>query len=109
MKRAIINLGCIVSGDWRAPLVDGDAILIDGEKIAKVGSVTDADLQDCDLVVDANGVTAGPGLIDSHVHIAFGDYSPRLRQSGFCKTICTAVHHSNFGLRGACPRGAPHG
>ena len=62
MKRAIVNLGCIVSGDWRAPLVDGDAILIDGEKIAKVGSVSDSDLQDCDLVIDANGATAAPGL-----------------------------------------------
>ena len=83
MKRAIVNIGCIVSGDWRKPLVDGDAILIDGEKIAKVGSVTDADLKDCDLVVDANGVTAGPGFIDSHVHIAFGDYTPRLTAVGF--------------------------
>jgi MarR family transcriptional regulator, organic hydroperoxide resistance regulator len=36
-------------------------------------------LQDCDLVVDANGVTARPGFIDSHVHIAFGDYTPRMR------------------------------
>ena len=62
MKSAIVNLGCIVSGDWRKPRVDGDAILIDGDKLVKVGAVTDADLKDCDLVVDANGVTACPGL-----------------------------------------------
>jgi enamidase len=108
MKRAIINLGCIVSGDWRAPLVDGDAILIDGEKIAKVGSVTDADLQDCDLVVDANGVTAGPGLIDSHVHIAFGDYSPRLTAVGFLQNY---LHGGVTTAISACEvhvPGAPH-
>ena len=83
MKSAIINIGCLVSGDWRKPIADGDAILIDGDKLAKVGSVADSDLQDCDLVVDANGVTACPGFIDSHVHIAFGDYTPRLAAVGF--------------------------
>ncbi len=83
MKSAIINLGCIVSGDWREPLVDGDAILIQDDKLSKVGSVKDADLQDCDLIVDANGVTACPGFIDSHVHIAFADYTPRLTAVGF--------------------------
>ena len=49
MKSAIVNLGCIVSGDWRKPLVDGDAILMEGDKLAKVGSVSDADLKGCDL------------------------------------------------------------
>ena len=83
VKSAIINFGCIVSGDWREPLVDGDAILIQDDKLSKVGSVKDADLQDCDLIIDANGVTACPGFIDSHVHIAFADYTPRLTAVGF--------------------------
>jgi enamidase len=28
MKTAIVNLGTIVSGDWRDPLVKGDSILM---------------------------------------------------------------------------------
>jgi enamidase len=85
MKTAIINIGTIVSGDWRDPLVTGDALLIDGEHFAKVGSVDKADLEQCDLVIDAKGVTACPGFIDSHVHIAFGDYAPRFASTGFLK------------------------
>ena len=31
MKVAIVNLGQIVSGDWRKPFAEGDTILTDGE------------------------------------------------------------------------------
>jgi enamidase len=108
MKRAIVNIGCIVSGDWRKPLVDGDAILMNGDKLEKVGSVSDADLQDCDFVVDANGVTAGPGFIDSHVHIAFGDYSPRLTAVNFLQNY---LHGGTTTAISACEvhvPGCPH-
>jgi len=53
--------------------------------LTKVGQFDKAELEDCDLVVDAKGVTACPGLIDSHVHIAFGDYAPRFATTGFLK------------------------
>src|SRR5262245_2764375 len=108
MKSAIVNLGCIVSGDWRKPLVDGDAILIEGDKIAKVGAVTDSDLSDCDFIVDANGVTACPGFLDSHVHIAFGDYTPRLTAVGFLQNY---LHGGTTTAISACEvhtPGTPH-
>ena len=108
MKRAIVNIGCIVSGDWRKPFVEGDAILIDGEKLAKVGSVTIATLNDCDLVVDANGVTAGPGFIDSHVHIAFGDYTPRLSGRLPARLPTWRHHHGDLRLRGPRAGRAAH-
>ena len=38
MKIAIVNLGQIVSGDWRNPFAKGDAILVDGERIVSVGA-----------------------------------------------------------------------
>ena len=38
MKIAIVNLGQIVSGDWRTPFAEGDAIVIDGDRIASVGT-----------------------------------------------------------------------
>ncbi len=83
MKTAIVNIGTIVSGDWRAPITAGDALLLDGGKIAAVGTVSAAEVESCDLVIDASGITAIPGLIDSQVHNTFGDYTPRQKTVGF--------------------------
>ena len=35
------------------------------------------------MVVDAKGTTVAPGLIDSHVHPVFGDWTPRQNQLGW--------------------------
>ena len=48
------------------------------------------------MVIDAGGMTAIPGLIDSHVHITFGDYTPRQRTVGYLESylhggITTAI------------------
>ena len=37
-------------------------------------------LEGADTVIDANGVTLAPGLIDSHIHPVIGDYTPRQQQ-----------------------------
>src|SRR5258708_36690143 len=86
MKIAITNLGAIVSGDWRNPLTSGDTIIIDGETIASVGTASAAPVEAADVVIDAAGMTAIPGLIDSHVHITFGDYTPRQRTVGYLES-----------------------
>ena len=36
--------------------------------------------------INANGATAIPGLIDSHVHITFGDYTPRQNTVGYLES-----------------------
>ena len=41
---------------------------------------------DCDVAIDADGMMAMPGLIDSHVHITFGDYTPRQKTVGFLES-----------------------
>ena len=41
---------------------------------------------DADVVIDANGATAFPGLIDSHVHPVFGDWTPRQRTVDFIES-----------------------
>ena len=86
MKVAIVNLGKIVSGDWQKPFVSGNALLMDAGKILAVGAVDDAQLRSCDVVIDADGATAIPGLIDSQVHNTFGDYTPRQKTVGFLES-----------------------
>src|SRR5579884_4285099 len=86
MKIAIVNLGRIVSGDWREPFAAGDAILSDGKRITRVGTASAAEVEAADVVIDADGMTAIPGLIDSHVHITFGDYTPRQRTVGYLES-----------------------
>ncbi|HEU5017607.1 MAG TPA: amidohydrolase family protein [Pseudolabrys sp.] len=86
MKTAIVNLGQIVSGDWRKPLLAGDTIITHNERISHVGTVSTALVEQADVVIDAGGMTAIPGLIDSHVHITFGDYTPRQRTVGYLES-----------------------
>ena len=86
MKVAIVNLGQIVSGDWHAPFVPGDTIISEGDRIVSVGTAPAAAVESADVVIDAGGMTAIPGLIDSHVHITFGDYTPRQRTVGYLES-----------------------
>ncbi len=85
-KTAIINLGVIVSGNWRKPFKKGDGILMNHGLIEKIGTLSKDDLDKSEFVLDANGMTAIPGLFDSQVHIAFGDYTPRQRTIGFLES-----------------------
>ena len=90
MKVAIVNLGQIVSGNWRESFAAGDAIIAEGERIVSVGTASAATVESADVVIDAGGMTAIPGLIDSHVHVTFGDYTPRQRAVGISRATCTA-------------------
>ena len=100
MKIVIVNLGQIVSGDWRNPFVSGDAIAIDDDQITSVGNVATAVANNADVLIDAGGMTAIPGLIDSHVHITFGDYTPRHASvpSAILKAMCMAAPRPRFPL-----------
>jgi enamidase len=86
VKVAIVNLGEIVSGDWRTPFAAGDTIIADNGKIISVGTAAANAVESADVVIDAGGMTAIPGLIDSHVHITFGDYTPRQRTVGYLES-----------------------
>ena len=44
MKTAIVNLGVILTGDWRAPVVAGDSIVMDQGKIVQVGTTAASQL-----------------------------------------------------------------
>ena len=76
MRTLIRGIGTIVTGDIANPLVDASAILIEDGRIATIGDPSD---EAVDVVIDAAGTTAIPGLIDSHSHPALGDFTPRQR------------------------------
>jgi enamidase len=86
MKTAVVNLGTIVTGDWRDPAASGDSILMADGVITSVGTASASQVQACDVIIDAAGATAIPGLIDSHVHVTFGDYTPRQKTIGFLES-----------------------
>jgi enamidase len=105
MRTAVVNLGRILSGEWRDPFVAGDAVLCEDGKIVKAGSVSDDELSTCDIVIDADGATAIPGLIDSQVHNTFGDYTPRQKTVGFLESyvhggVTTAISASEVHVPG---------
>ena len=105
MKTAIVNLGRIISGDWRDPFVRGDAILMQDGRIVAAGAISDADVESCDVVIDAGKTIAIPGLIDSQVHNTFGDYTPRQKTVGFLESyvhggVTTAISASEVHVPG---------
>ncbi len=86
MRTAIVNLGAILTGDLNVPRRYGDTILMSDGLITSVGSGLATEVEKCDVVVDAAGTMAMPGLIDSHVHVTFGDYTPRQKTVGFLES-----------------------
>lgn len=72
----IENIGSIISGEFDHPLLDADAILVRDGKIAEVGK-RESLTTNADSVIDAGGCDVLPGLIDSHTHPTFGDFTPR--------------------------------
>jgi enamidase len=86
MRVAIVNIGTIVSGGLSTPFAGGDTIITEDDRIVAVGTAGARDVDACDVVIDANGTTAIPGLIDSHVHITFGDYTPRQQTVGYLES-----------------------
>jgi len=87
MRTLIHNLGDIVSGDISSPLLEADEILIEDGRIAAVGRALTAGAgANLDQVIDAHGTTAIPGLIDSHAHPVFGDFTPRQRTIDFIES-----------------------
>jgi enamidase len=82
-KVVITNVGLMLSGDLRRPILDADTLVIEAGKISAVGKQSDCDLSHASTRIDAQGTTLAPGLIDSHVHPVFGDWTPRQNQLGW--------------------------
>lgn len=81
MRTLFSNIGTLVSGTVEAPVIDADSLLVVDDRIAEIGTSVGA--SEVDRVIDVAGATLAPGLIDSHCHVVFGDYTPRQSAVGF--------------------------
>ncbi|UUZ65055.1 amidohydrolase family protein [Polaromonas sp. P1-6] len=82
-KVVIRNIGLLLSGDIDNPILDADTIVVNDGLIVAVGKAKDCDVEHAQTVIDANQTCVAPGLIDSHVHPVFGDWTPRQNQIGW--------------------------
>jgi enamidase len=84
MKTVVSNIGRIFTGDIKSPVKEGPcSIVIEDGKITAIESAGDVK---GDKTINAGGMTVCPGLIDSHVHPMFGDFTPRQNQLGFIES-----------------------
>src|SRR5205823_14613831 len=82
-KLVIRNIGLLLSGDLRNPILDADTVVVLDGKIVFVGKQKDVDITGATTTIDAKGTALAPGLIDSHVHPVAGDWTPRQNQLGW--------------------------
>jgi enamidase len=82
-KLVIRNIGLLLSGALENPILDADTIVAENGRITAIGRAKDVDSEGATTIVDANGTTVTPGLIDSHVHPVAGEFTPRQNQIGW--------------------------
>lgn len=66
MYSLVIRNGTIYDGTGGAP-VDGD-LALDGDRVAAVGTIDEARIDDGTEVIDATGRIVTPGFVDAHTH-----------------------------------------
>jgi enamidase len=86
-KLVVSNIGLLLSGALEAPILDADTIVAANGRITAVGRRAECDTEDARVVIDAHGCAVSPGLIDSHVHPVFGDWTPRQGQFGWIESF----------------------
>lgn len=82
-KVIIRNIGLLLSGDIDRPVLDADTVVVHDGRITAFGKEADCDTAQPHVVIDARRTCVCPGLIDSHVHPVFGDWTPRQGQLGW--------------------------
>jgi len=85
-KVVIRRVGLMLSGDIDQPILDADTIVVHDGLISAVGYEKDCDTDAALQVIDCRGTALAPGLIDSHTHPVFGDWTPRQNQLGWIES-----------------------
>lgn len=77
----IANLGGLVSGRLGDEVLEVEGLRVEDGRIVAFEAFGDAE-----TVIDAAGSVAAPGLIDSHAHVVFGDWTPRQSTLGWIES-----------------------
>jgi enamidase len=101
----IKNIGLLLSGDVAEPILEADTLLAENGLIQKVGTTDAIPQPEGATVIDAAGAAVMPGLIDSHCHVVFGDFTPRQLTINFLESalhggVTTAVSAGEVHLPG---------
>ena len=83
---AIINVGKMVSGDFKKGILEADTIIVKNGIIDQIGWTKDLDTGTADHVVDVQGQVICPGFIDPHVHNTIDDYQPMQRVANWMES-----------------------
>jgi enamidase len=78
----IRNLRGVVTGRLGDPVVAAETIRAERGVVTGIGTAP----APADVVVDARGAVAIPGLFDTHLHVVFGDWTPRQNTIGFIES-----------------------
>lgn len=78
MQLFVRNIGTLVTGELGVPALHDTSLLIDDGRITAIGAEAMAE-----TVIDAQGCTVIPGLIDGHSHPTLGDYTPAQHTVGW--------------------------
>ena len=85
-KVVIRRIGLLLSGDIEKTILDADTVVVVDGVITAVGREADCDTAQAKTTIDCRGTAVAPGLIDSHVHPVFGDWTPRQNQLGWIES-----------------------
>src|SRR6478735_8472885 len=93
----VITNGTVVDGSGN-PRIRAD-IAIRGDRIARIGRLSPADVAGAARVVDATGLVVAPGFIDLHTHYdAQVFWDPYVTTSGWHGVTSVATGNCGFGF-----------
>lgn len=75
----VTNVGTLVTGDLATPPLHDTTVLIEDGVVTALGE----DHPHPDVLIDANGQTVIPGLVDGHVHPTVGEWTPAQNATGW--------------------------
>lgn len=104
--------GVLLDGNEGTPIQDS-VVLIEGNRISRVGTVADTEIPTGAKVINANGYTVLPGLNDAHVHLMivghgiYDEYFPRYKDRLRDLMAISAKQLLMHGVTSARDLGAP--
>ena len=108
-KLVVTNIGLLLSGALESPILDADTIVAEGGRITAIGKRANCGIADARVSINAHGCAVSPGLIDSHVHPVFGDWTPRQGQFGWIDSFLHGGVTTVVSARRSAPTGSAAG